>query len=271
MTNLSLICFLSACAVVAEGCSNGAGSTANTGTGGGGNAAGGTGTGGASGGNAGAGSGGQGAGGVAGSTGAGGRRAARAARPVPDLPARPAEVGGLVRVAQGPPDRAPGVHAHGPPTARGTGAAITARRTREVSPRRARRRSARRRPMHDCTVDTDCPTGDICLTSPHQVLQSTLDDLSCLVQRGWGHLRGGHDLFARHEGRRRLRLRARALQRRVHLPERVSVRGRNVRDRRARLRGAAVQPDWLPDQLRLQDDGHGRRVHAEAVLHRLRL
>ena len=42
----------------------------------------------------------------------------------------------------------------------------------------------------------------------NQVLQSTLDDLSCLVQRDWGHVRDGHDLFAGHEGRRRLRLRA---------------------------------------------------------------
>jgi hypothetical protein len=64
MKRLSLICFLSACAVVAEGCSNG-GVTMNTGTGGGGGAGNKTGTGGGSAGNAGAGTGGQGTGGSA--------------------------------------------------------------------------------------------------------------------------------------------------------------------------------------------------------------
>jgi hypothetical protein len=76
MRRLSLICFLSACAVLAEGCSNGAGVNMNTGTGGGGGDAGGTGnstgTGGGNAGNAGAGSGGQGAGGIGGSVGTGG-------------------------------------------------------------------------------------------------------------------------------------------------------------------------------------------------------
>ena len=101
----------------------------------------------------------------------------------------------------------------------------------------------------------------------NQVLQSTLDDLPCLVQRGWGHLPGGHPLFAGDEGRRRLWLRAAALRRRIPVPSRVSVRDRTVGRRRTRLPGAAVQPDGLPDQLRLQDDGDGRRLHAEAVLH----
>ena len=157
MRCLSLICFLSACAVLAEGCSNGAGSAANAGTGGGGNAAGGAGTGGASGGNAGAGSGGQGTGGVAGSTGAGGKgggagsgAAGKTGGGGGACPGAQPLTGSQCRSATDCPGSGRGYYCSTDPGSISSACATPFCVTT---------------PLHDCTVDTDCPTGDICLTT----------------------------------------------------------------------------------------------------------
>ncbi len=172
MKRLSLICFLSACALVAEGCSNsGAGNGAGTGGGSGGNAGagsggqgtggtggsagtGGTGTGG-KGGAAGSGSagktggGGAGAGGNAGH-GAGGASGGSGGTAGSACPGAQPLTGSQCRSATDCPQKGAGYYCTTDPgsvtSACATPFCVTT-------------------PRHDCTVDTDCPTGDLCLTS----------------------------------------------------------------------------------------------------------
>ncbi len=164
MKRLSLICFLSACAFVAEGCSNGAGVNINTGTGGGGGDARGggssTGTGGGSAGIVGAGKGGAagsgsaaktggadaGAGGIAG--GGGNSRSGGTAGSA--CPGQQPLTGSQCRWATECPGNGRGYYCSTDPGSISSACATPLC----VTP-----------PRHDCTVDTDCPTGDICLTS----------------------------------------------------------------------------------------------------------
>src|SRR5450631_528444 len=154
MKRLSLICFLSACAVVVEGCSNGAGGNTNTGTGGGGGDTGGAGNSkatGGGGGNAGAGSGGRGSGGAG--------SACPSAQPLTGSECR------------SPSDCSPNPNEQqnyycviNPTSA-----------TNCTSP-------CPTPPTHECTVDTDCPMNDICITGPTPCFctqPSTTCHLSC--------------------------------------------------------------------------------------------
>jgi hypothetical protein len=176
MKRLSLICFVSACTVFAEGCSNSSGVNMNTGTAGGGGGAGnGSATGGGSGGNAGAGSGGQGPGGTSGSVGTGGAGTGGKGGAAGSGSAGKTGGGG----AGGANGGVSGTAGSGCPGAQ----PLTGSQCRSLSdcpgkgngyycttdPAGVSSACATpfcvTPPQHDCTVDTDCATGDICLTS----------------------------------------------------------------------------------------------------------
>ena len=179
MKNLSFVCFLSACAVVAAACSSGGGSTVNTGTGGGGNAAGGTG------GSAGAGSGGQGTGGTTGSagaggtgaggTGAGGKGGAAGSGAAGKTGGGGAGAGGAAgRGAGGGGAGSAGSACPGQQPLTGSQCRLATECPGNgyycsTDPGSISSACATpfcvTTPSHDCTVDTDCPTGDICLTT----------------------------------------------------------------------------------------------------------
>ncbi len=183
MKELSLIFFLLACALVAAGCG---GSAASSGTGGAGNGAGGTGngtgTGGGSAGAAGGGNGGQGTGGTGGAAGggaagkggaagsgsagktggggagaggaagrgAGGASGGRAGTAGAACPGEQPLTGSECRSVTECPQNGAGYYCSTDPggisSACATPFCVTT-------------------PRHDCTVDTDCPTGDLCLTT----------------------------------------------------------------------------------------------------------
>ena len=154
MKGLSLICFLSACAVFAEGCSDSGGVTVNTGTGGAANS---TGIGGSAGTVAEGGAGGSGAAGISGRGGAGsGGAAGRGA-------------GGANGGASGAGVVCPGVQPLSGPQCRTSSdcpatvymctsdpiSVSSVCATNCVTPP----------PQHGCTDDTSCPTGQVCLSS----------------------------------------------------------------------------------------------------------
>ena len=169
MKRLSLICFLLACSLIADGCSNG----------GAGNDAG---TGGGSAGNTGPGTGGQGTGGAGGSAGTGG--AATGGKGGAAGSGSAGKIGGGGAGAGGNAGRGAGGGSGGTAGSACPGAQpLTGSQCRSVTdcPQKgagyycttdpAGVQSACATPFcvttprHDCTVDTDCPTGDICLTS----------------------------------------------------------------------------------------------------------
>jgi hypothetical protein len=162
---LSLICFLLACVVVANGCSNGGAVDTSMGTGGGGghaaggagNGAGGSGSGGSAG-NAGAGS-----GGSAGTTGQGGTTGAAGSGSAGKSGA--AGAGGVLGTGSVCPGVQPlsGTQCRTPSDCPGNGYVCTTNPTGVssacggycISPP----------PHNDCTVDGDCATGHVCLSS----------------------------------------------------------------------------------------------------------
>jgi hypothetical protein len=193
MKRLSLICFLSACAVLAEGCSNSAGVNTNTGTGGRGGDTGGAGnsiaTGGSAG-KAGPGSGGQGEGGASGSVGTGGKGGMAGSGSA-------GKTGGGGTGSGGSAGRGAGGANGG---VSGTGSICPG--VQPLSGTQCRTNSdcpsymctsdpnsvsvcstncATPPPQHGCTVDTDCPTGHVCISStpPCCNMISTACELAC--------------------------------------------------------------------------------------------
>jgi hypothetical protein len=140
MRRLSLICVLSACAALAA-CSNGAGTNVNTGTGG-------------SAGNAGAGSGGQGTGGAGtgggAGHGAGGAKGGTSGTAGSSCPGAQPLTGAQCRSLGDCPGGGNGYYCTTDP-AGVSSACATPLCAGTV--------------YHDCTVDTDCPAGDHCLSS----------------------------------------------------------------------------------------------------------
>jgi hypothetical protein len=158
MKRLLLICFSWACALVAVGCASGGGGAVNSGTGGAGNVAGagggagnvaGAGTGGSAG-NAGAGTGGQGAAGPGGQSGAAGAPGGSAGTGSV-CPAPQPLSGTECRSATECPGGGREYYCTTDPAG-----VLSACASQCISPP----------PHHDCTVDTDCPTGDICVSLP---------------------------------------------------------------------------------------------------------
>ncbi len=166
MNRPSLIRVLFACALLAEACSNGGGANVNTGPGGAGNGAGGAGNG------AGTGNGGTGAGGTGGSSGtvggggaAGSGSAGRTGGG--GTGAGGASGGSLGSAGAGCPGAQPLTGSQcrrpGDCPANGNGYYCTTDPAAVVSA--CATPLCATMPKHDCTIDTDCPIGDICLTS----------------------------------------------------------------------------------------------------------
>lgn len=150
MKRMSLICFLSACALVAAGCSSssgGAGTGATGGAGGAGNSAGGAG---------------QGTGGAA-DRGAGGAQGGSAGSA---CPAPPPLSGNECRSATECPRGGREYYCTTNPAG-----VLSACPSNCVSPP----------PQHNCSVDTDCPTGNICVSLPTHCCgtKSTFCQMSC--------------------------------------------------------------------------------------------
>jgi hypothetical protein len=176
MKRRSLIFLLSAWALVAQGCSSGGPGTGSTGTGGGGTGAGGAGDGaGTSGGNAGAGSGGHAAGGAGGSFGAGGngtggKGGAAGSGAAGKGGAAGRGAGGGNGGTAGSGSVCPGAQQLTTGQCRSVSDCPSVAYFCTLDPAGVLGACATpfcaTTPVHECTVDTDCPTGDICITSP---------------------------------------------------------------------------------------------------------
>ncbi len=187
MKRLSLIWLLSACVLAAQACSSGGGAGTNTGTGGaGGQEAGGAG---GSAGTTGAGTGGTGAGGTsaggkggtagsgaAGKTGGGGAGTGGTAG---------RGAGGANGGSAGSGSGCPGAQQLASGQCRSVGECPNVSYYCSLDPAGVLGACATpfcaTTPVHECTVDTDCPTGDICITSPIRCCTqtSTTCHLSC--------------------------------------------------------------------------------------------